>query len=134
MRARPLIRHSGATHRVKPGVHIPEAGVHGFRALCSAERRNEAVGMIGYGDAMNHDNYSDDYLRDILMGVKTIAVVGASPRAYRPSHGVMRYLQGQGYRAIPVNPFAAGSTIHGERCYAGLAEIAEKIDMVDVFR
>jgi len=92
------------------------------------------VGVIGYGDAMNHDSYSDDYLRDILMGVKTIAVVGASPRPHRPSHGVMRYLQGQGYRAIPVNPFAAGNTIHGERCYAGLAEIAEKIDMVDVFR
>ena len=90
------------------------------------------VGVIGYGDAMNHDSYSDDYLRDILMGVKTIAVVGASPRPHRPSHGVMRYLQGQGYRAIPVNPFAAGNTIHGERCYAGLAEITEKIDMVSL--
>src|SRR2546423_15675558 len=83
---------------------------------------------------MNHDRYSDEYLRDILTSVKTIAVVGASPRPYRPSHGVMRYLQGQGYRAIPVNPFAAGNTIHGERCYASLAEVVEKIDMVNVFR
>jgi predicted CoA-binding protein len=83
---------------------------------------------------MNHDSYSDEYLRDILTSVKTIAVVGASPRPQRPSHGVMRYLQGEGYRAIPVNPFAAGSTIHGERCYASLADVPEPVDMVDVFR
>jgi uncharacterized protein len=86
------------------------------------------------GFAMNHDSYSDEYLRDILTSVKTVAVIGASPRPQRPSHGVMRYLQGQGYRAIPVNPFAAGDTIHGERCYASLTEIPESIDMVDVFR
>jgi predicted CoA-binding protein len=83
---------------------------------------------------MNHDSYSDEYLRDILTSAKTIAVVGASPRPQRPSHGVMRYLQGQGYRAIPVNPHAAGGTIHGERCYANLAEVPERVDMVDVFR
>src|SRR5437868_14787356 len=93
-----------------------------------------AAERVARGFAMNHDRYSDEYLRDILTSVRTVAVIGASPRPQRPSHGVMRYLQGQGYRAIPVNPFAAGNTIHGERCYAGLAEIAEKIDMVDVFR
>jgi predicted CoA-binding protein len=87
---------------------------------------------------MNHDTYSDAYLRDILTSVRTIAVVGASPRPHRPSHGVMRYLQRQGYRTIPVNPFAAGGTILGERCYAALGDIpvdlAGPIDMVDVFR
>lgn len=83
---------------------------------------------------MDHNSYSDDYLRGILNDVKTIAVVGASPRPHRPSHGVMRYLQRHGYRAIPVNPFAAGDTINGELCYASLAEVPEKIDMVDVFR
>jgi uncharacterized protein len=83
---------------------------------------------------MNHDTYSDAYLRDILTAVRTIAVVGASPRPHRPSHGVMRYLQRQGYRAIPVNPFAAGGMLLGERCYARLADVAEPIDMVDVFR
>jgi uncharacterized protein len=83
---------------------------------------------------MKHDFYPDAYLRDILAGVRTIAVVGASPRPHRPSHGVMRYLQRQGYRTIPVNPFAAGGTILGERCYASLGEIAEPVDMVDVFR
>ncbi|MGD9617494.1 MAG: CoA-binding protein [Alphaproteobacteria bacterium] len=87
---------------------------------------------------MNHDHYSDAYLRDVLSGVSTIAVVGASPRPHRPSHGVMRYLQRQGYRAIPVNPVATGTTILGEVCYASLAEIPladiGPIDMVDIFR
>jgi len=84
---------------------------------------------------MNHDApYPDSYLRDILTGVRTVAVIGASPRPHRPSHRVMRYLQRHGYRTIPVNPFAAGSEIMGERCYAGLAEIPEPVDMVDVFR
>jgi uncharacterized protein len=83
---------------------------------------------------LDHDSYSDDYLRDILEKVRTIAVLGASPRRARPSHGVMAYLQRHGYRAIPVNPNAAGDTINGERCYASLAEVPEAIDMVDVFR
>ena len=83
---------------------------------------------------MDHETYPDPYLRGILTGVRTIAVVGASPRRVRPSHGVMAYLQRRGYRAIPVNPNAAGGTIHGETCYATLAEIPEPIDMVDIFR
>jgi predicted CoA-binding protein len=65
-------------------------------------------------------------------------VVGASPRPHRPSHGVMRYLQHHGYRAIPVNPNAAGTAILGETCYAALADIPlgdiGQIDMVDIFR
>lgn len=83
---------------------------------------------------MDHDRYSDAFLRDILNSVRTIAVVGASPRPHRPSHRVMRYLQGQGYRTIPVNPFAVGEAILGERCYAAVADIPEAIDMVDIFR
>ena len=83
---------------------------------------------------MDHSSYPDAYLRDILTSVRTIAVVGASPRPHRPSHGVMRYLQRQGYRVIPVNPFAAGDTILGETCRASLADIPEEIDMVDIFR
>jgi uncharacterized protein len=88
--------------------------------------------------AMDHLSYSDAFLREILTSVRTIAVVGASPRPHRPSHGVMRYLQRHGYRAIPVNPFAVGDTILGERCYGALDEIpmdlTGAIDMVDVFR
>jgi len=88
---------------------------------------------------MNHDgDYPDTYLRDILTSAKTIAVVGASPRPHRPSHGVMRFLQARGYRCIPVNPFAVGSDILGERVYARLADIPRDvvgpIDMVDIFR
>ena len=87
---------------------------------------------------MDHDRSPDALLREILTEARVIAVVGASPRPQRPSHGVMRYLQRQGYRTIPVNPFAAGEKILGEECYARLADIpAEfrgKIDMVDIFR
>jgi predicted CoA-binding protein len=84
--------------------------------------------------AMNHDTYPDPYLRRVLTETRVIAMVGASPRPHRPSHGVMRFLQARGYRVIPVNPFAAGGEILGERCVASLAEIAEPIDMVDIFR
>ena len=83
---------------------------------------------------LDHETYADDYLCDILESVRTIAVVGASPRPERPSHRVMAYLQRRGYRTVPVNPNAAGDTINGERCYASLAEVPEPIDMVDVFR
>jgi len=83
---------------------------------------------------VDHDKYPDPYLRDILTSVRTIAVVGASPRHERPSHRVMAYLQRRGYRAIPVNPNAVGTTINGETVYAKLADVPEPIDMVDVFR
>ncbi|MGE0260949.1 MAG: CoA-binding protein [Alphaproteobacteria bacterium] len=87
---------------------------------------------------MNHETYSDTYLRDILSDVRTVAVVGASPRPHRASHRVMHYLQRQGYRAIPVNPNAAGTTILGEACHASLADLPRAgigpIDMVDIFR
>ena len=83
---------------------------------------------------MDHDNYADAYLRDILTTVRTIAIVGASPRRERPSHRVMAYLQRQGYRAIPVNPNAVGTTINGETVYPRLGDVADPIDMVDVFR
>jgi predicted CoA-binding protein len=83
---------------------------------------------------MDHESYPDNYLREILTSVRTIAVVGASPRRERPSHGVMAYLQRHGYRTIPVNPNAASGKIHGETVYARLADVPEPIDMVDVFR
>jgi uncharacterized protein len=83
---------------------------------------------------MDHAHYPDDYLREILSGARTIAIVGASPRRGRPSHGVMAYLQRHGYRTIPVNPNAAGQTINGEQCFAALTDIGGPVDMVDIFR
>jgi uncharacterized protein len=83
---------------------------------------------------MDHDTYSDDYLRGILKSVRTIAMVGASEHWNRPSYFAMKYLQDKGYRVIPVNPQAKGEEILGEKVRADLAEIPEKIDMVDIFR
>ncbi|WP_421865793.1 CoA-binding protein [Parvibaculum sp.] len=75
----------------------------------------------------------------ILKNTKLIALVGASANPARDSHEVMRFLQGKGYRVIPVNPGLAGKELNGETVYASLRDVAEKIgpekiDMVDVFR
>jgi predicted CoA-binding protein len=86
------------------------------------------------GEPVNHDTYADDYLRDILRRVHTIAMVGASERWNRPSHAVMKYLQSKKYRVIPVNPRATVPEILGEKVYPSLADIPDAIDMVDVFR
>jgi predicted CoA-binding protein len=83
---------------------------------------------------MNHDAYPDSYIRGILNTVKTIAMVGISPRQNRPSYFVFKYLQERGYRMIPVNPGHAGQEILGRKVYAMLADIAEPVDMVDIFR
>lgn len=83
---------------------------------------------------MQHDHYDDAYLRDILKGVRRIAVVGASPNAARPSHGVMAFLIAKGYEVLPVNPGQAGKEILGRLTYGRLADIEGGIDMVDVFR
>jgi uncharacterized protein len=68
----------------------------------------------------------------ILAESRTIAIVGASPRSHRPSHGVMRYLLAAGYRVIPVRPDS--DEVLGVPCARSLAEIEEPIDLVDVFR
>jgi O-acetylhomoserine (thiol)-lyase len=78
--------------------------------------------------------YSDAQLRAILQRVKTVAMVGASSNWNRPSYFVMKYLQGKGYRVIPVNPGIAGQTLLGENAYASLRDIPEPVDMVDIFR
>jgi O-acetylhomoserine (thiol)-lyase len=78
--------------------------------------------------------YSDAKIRAILERVKTISLVGASANWNRPSYFVMKYLQGKGYRVIPVNPGIAGKPLLGEMAYASLRDIPDKVDMVDVFR
>jgi predicted CoA-binding protein len=83
---------------------------------------------------MDHDNYPDSYIRAILNTVKSIAMVGISPKENRPSYFAFKYLLERGYNVIPVNPGQAGQEILGRKCYARLADIPEPVDMVDVFR
>ncbi|PLX36677.1 MAG: CoA-binding protein [Hyphomicrobiales bacterium] len=83
---------------------------------------------------MDHDNYSDAYIRGILDEVKTIAMVGASANETRPSYFVLKYMIAKGYRVYPINPGQAGKEILGTKFYSSFAEVTEAIDMVDIFR
>ena len=84
---------------------------------------------------MNHSEpYSDDYLRDILSSVKTIAMVGASPDRTKFSYGVLRVLNETGYDMIPINPRPGLTEIRGLKVYPSLKEIDRPVDMVEVFR
>ncbi len=83
---------------------------------------------------MDHDNYSDTYIRGILNTVKTIAMVGVSANTSRPSYFAFKYLLERGYRMIPVNPGLAGQELLGQKIHARLADIPEPVDMVDIFR
>ena len=76
----------------------------------------------------------DARIAAILRRVRTVAVVGASMRPERPSHGVMRFLQAHGFSVIPVNPASAGQVLLGEPVLAALDEVEPVPDMVDVFR
>jgi len=74
----------------------------------------------------------DDPIRELLANAKTIAVIGLSSDPMRPSFGVSQYMQRKGYRIIPVNPNE--KNVLGERAYASLSEVGEKVDLVDIFR
>ena len=76
----------------------------------------------------------DEDIAELLTNARTIAMVGASDRPNRPSHGVMRILQQHGYRVFPVNPQIAGEYVHGEYVWRDLAQIGVPIDIVDIFR
>jgi uncharacterized protein len=82
---------------------------------------------------MSIDGLSDETIRAILTGTRRIAVVGASDKVWRPSHGVFEFLLARGYDATPVNPVLAGRTIHGRTVLASLAGAAP-LEMVDIFR
>jgi uncharacterized protein len=83
---------------------------------------------------MNHDAYSDDYIRGILNSVRSIAMVGASPVDVRPSYFAFKYLMQRGYDMIPVNPGHVGKSLLGRPFVGLLAEIGRPIDMVEIFR
>ena len=86
---------------------------------------------------------SDDQIKDILKNSKTIAMVGVSSEKKgedknnlkrKPANVVMKYMQNFGYKVIPVNPFAEGEVINGEKVVGSLEKISESIDIVDIFR
>ena len=81
---------------------------------------------------MSFQNPDDDALRTLLKTVKTIAVVGLSPQAARPSYRVAQAMQRYGYRIVPVRPLV--DEVLGEKAYASLADIPFAVDLVDVFR
>ena len=83
---------------------------------------------------INHDAYPDNYIRSILNGVKSIAMVGASPLNVRPSYFAFKYLAQRGYDMIPVNPGQVGKSLLGKPFVASLLDIDRPIDMVDIFR
>ena len=83
---------------------------------------------------MNHDRYDEDYIRGILTGVKSVAIVGASNNPVRPSYFVVKYLASKGYKVYPVNPGLAGQELLGLKVYASLKDVPDPIDMVDIFR
>jgi predicted CoA-binding protein len=78
------------------------------------------------------ENPNSEQIRALLSGAKTIAVVGLSPNPERPSHRIARRLQQWGYRVVPVRPGVAA--VLGEKAYVRLADVPEKIDVVNVFR
>ena len=83
---------------------------------------------------MNHDTYSDDYIRGILNSVKLIAMVGASPVDVRPSYFAFKYLVQRGYDMVPVNPGHVGKTLLGRPFVASLRDVGRPLDMIDIFR
>lgn len=77
---------------------------------------------------------TDKEIAELLQETRTIALVGASPKETRPSHGVMEFLLAQGYEVFPINPGHAGSQILGQTVYASLEDLPAAPDMVDIFR
>ncbi|WP_343343812.1 CoA-binding protein [Sphingomicrobium sp. XHP0239] len=76
---------------------------------------------------------ADDDIADLLAATRTIAMAGASDKPSRDSYRVMEYLQGRGYRVLPVNPRITGQHVHGEYVWRELDQIGVPIDMVDCF-
>jgi hypothetical protein len=83
---------------------------------------------------MNHDSYTDDYIREILNTHRIIAIVGASANTVRPSYFVLKYLLEKAFEVIPVNPGMAGKDILGTRVYGSLRDIPSPVEIVDIFR
>lgn len=83
---------------------------------------------------MTHDTYSDDHIRAVLTSIRSVAVIGASPKPDRASNSVTAFLVRRGLKVFAVNPGHAGTVISGAMTYASLADLPQPVDMVDVFR
>lgn len=90
------------------------------------------ISRAARNDANIQSKMPNDPITELLRNAKTIAVVGLSDSAMKPSHGVAEYMQAHGYRIIPVNPQISEAL--GEKAYATLSDVPEKIDILDVFR
>ena len=77
---------------------------------------------------------SDEAIAQLLLQVKRIALVGASPKPERPSHRVMQFLLDEGYEVLPINPGLAGQRLLGQQVHASLADLPTSVDMADIFR
>ena len=83
---------------------------------------------------MNHDSYSDDYIRGIFHANRSFAIVGASANTVRPSYFVVKYLLEKEFEVIPVNPGLEGQELLGQKVYRDLSDIPGSVDVVDIFR
>lgn len=81
-----------------------------------------------------HDSYTDDFLRGVLQGMRSVAIVGFSASPVKASYFVAKYLRDKGYTVYPVNPGIAGQEVLGLTVRAGLRDLPEAPDMVDIFR
>ena len=90
--------------------------------------------MRSLAKKIDHDSYPNSFIFDILNNVRSIAMVGASPKWNRPSNFAMKYLIRKGYSVIPVNPNSNEKEILGKTVFPNLKSIPEPIDMVDMFR
>src|SRR6202165_1661364 len=102
------------------------------RASARSSKNVSRAGKIADDPHMNHDDYPDTYIRAILNMVKSIAMVGISPKDNRPSYFAFKYLLERDYNMIPVNPGQAGKEILGQKVYAKLSDIPYPVDMIDI--
>jgi predicted CoA-binding protein len=93
---------------------------------------NISADSFDMGSRRNLESSAEDSISQVLKNSRTIAVVGLSSRRHRPSFGVSEYMQSAGYRIIPVNP--SETEVLGEKSYARLEDVPEKVDIVDIFR
>src|SRR5450755_1395681 len=132
-------RHSGMVRRTRPQMCNCTSGTleipgSRFARPGMTAPNHRARNVVTDHLQMNHDSYPDDYIRQILTGVKSIALVGASPVDVRPSYFAFKYLVQHGYDMIPVNPGHVGKSLLGPPFLPSLRDIARPIDMIDIFR